>query len=130
MARDWTILYVADPEASRRFYRLVFAAEPTLDVPGMTTFRLPGGSELGLMPEQGIKDLLGPALPDPSPGRGIPRVEIYLTVEDDPADWFTRALEAGATEVSPLLPRTWGDRAAYVMDADGHVLVFAAPLGE
>jgi uncharacterized glyoxalase superfamily protein PhnB len=126
MARDLTILYVADQRASATFYRRVFDAEPTLDVPGMTTFRLPGGSDLGLMPEAGIKKLLGVALPDPAPGNGIPRAEIYMTVGDEAELWHQRAISAGATELSPLAPRDWGDLAAYSMDPDGHVLVFAS----
>ena len=128
MARDGFILYVADQAASTAFYKRVFDAEPTLDVPGMTTFRLPGGAELGLMPEAGIKRLLGKALPDPGAGNGIPRAEVYLTVGADAEAWHRRALEAGAKELSPMEPRDWGDLAAYAMDPDGHVLAFAGPL--
>jgi aminoglycoside 6'-N-acetyltransferase len=34
---------------------------------------------------------------------------------------------AGATELSPVLAREWGDDAGYCLDPDGHVLAFAAP---
>ena len=94
-------------------------------MPGMTEFALPGGASLGLMPEEGIRRLLGGVLPDPAEANGIPRAELYLTVDDDPATWHARALEAGATELSPLAARAWGDHAAYSLDPDGHVLVFA-----
>ena len=126
MAQDLIILYVADQRAAATFYRRVLDAEPTLDVPGMTTFALPGGASLGLMPEEGIRRLLGGVLPDPAEGSGIPRAELYLTVDDDPAAWHRRAIDAGATELSPLGARPWGDRAAYSLDPDGHVLAFAA----
>ncbi|MCM2266794.1 MAG: VOC family protein [Elusimicrobiales bacterium] len=120
------ILYVADQAKSRDFYAAALGAAPRLDVPGMTEFELRPGCVLGLMPEKGIKRLL-PSLPDPSAGSGIPRAEVYLTVPD-PAACHARALAAGARELSPLEPRGWGDRAAYSLDSDGHVLAFAAPL--
>lgn len=118
------VLYVRDREASTRFYRAVLAAAPILDVPGMTQFALGDGAILGLMPEAGIVRLLGSALPDPAPGHGVPRAELYLSV-DDPAAYHRRALEAGARELSPLSPRDWGDTASYALDPDGHVLAFA-----
>lgn len=59
------ILYVENQEESTRFYRSVLDLEPVLEVAGMTEFQLNESSVLGLMPETGIKKLLGPALPDP-----------------------------------------------------------------
>jgi len=118
-----TILYVKDQAASRAFYAIVLGMSPRLDVPGMTEFELSPGCVLGLMPEKGIKRLL-PDMPDPAEGRGIPRAEVYLTVPE-PGVYHARALAAGAAELSPLANRDWGDRAAYSLDPDGHVLVFA-----
>ena len=43
---------------------------------------LPGGGVLGLMPEQGIRNLLGASLPDPSAASGIPRAELYLVLTE------------------------------------------------
>lgn len=90
----------------------------------MTELELPGGAVLGLMPEAGIRRLLGEALPDPAAGAGVPRAEVYLLV-DDPAAGHARALAAGARELSPLAPRDWGHDAAYSLAPDGHVLAFA-----
>ena len=118
------ILYVADPRRSAAFYSRVLASEPRLEVPGMTEFVLPGGAILGLMPEGGIRKLLGPVLPDPSAARGVPRAELYLVVAD-PDAYHQRALASGATELSPLLDRDWGHAASYALDPDGHVLAFA-----
>ncbi len=117
------ILYVADQARSMAFYRAALDLTPTLDVPGMTELTLSPGCVLGLMPEAGIKRLL-PALPDPAVAAGVPRAELYLTV-DDPGAAHRRALAAGARELSPLSQRNWGDEAAYSLDPDGHVLVFA-----
>lgn len=118
------ILYVADQARSASFYTAALGQSPRLDVPGMTEFDLPGGGILGLMPEFGILKLLGERLPDPAEARGVPRSELYLTHPDADA-CHARALRAGATELSQMLPRDWGDHAAYSLDLDGHVLAFA-----
>lgn len=118
------ILYVRDQERSRIFYEAVLAMAPRLHVPGMTEFELGDGCVLGLMPAAGIKRLLGEKLPDLDRGDGIPRAELYLLV-DDPAAYHQRALAHGALELSGLEERNWGDRAAYSLDQDGHVLAFA-----
>lgn len=119
------IVYVASQAAATAFWRNVLNRDPSLEVPGMTEFALGDGAVLGLMPEAGIRALLGPALPDPAQARGIPRGELYLLV-DDPAAYHARALAAGARELSPLTTRSWGDRVAYSLDPDGHVIAFAS----
>jgi len=118
------ILYVSDQEASARFYENVLGTPPVLDVPGMTEFLLNDGAVLGLMPVAGIQRLLGERLPRPDGAKGIPRSEVYLLV-DDPALFHQRSLKYGGRELSPLSMRDWGHEAAYSMDAEGHVLVFA-----
>ena len=123
MQRARFILYVQDQEVSTRFYRAVLGREPSLDVPGMTEFAL-GEALLGLMPEAGIRRLLGDALPGTGEAPGGLRAEVYLLV-DDPAGHHRRALAAGARELSPLAPRDWGHEASYALDLDGYVLAFA-----
>jgi uncharacterized glyoxalase superfamily protein PhnB len=118
------ILYVKNQARSAEFYTRVLNCEPSLNVSGMTEFILSETCVLGLMPEAGIKLLLGDKLPDPAQAAGIPRAEIYLYVEN-PSDYHRRALEAGAIELSELQDRDWGDCAAYCLDPDGHVLAFA-----
>ena len=118
------ILYVADQERSARFYSAALGIPPRLDVPGMTEFTLPGGAVLGVLPEEGIRRLLGDALPDPAGAAGIARAELYLVVDDAGAA-HARALAAGGRELSALRPRDWGHRVAYSRDPDGHVLAFA-----
>lgn len=97
----------------------------------MTEFALPGtggGAVLGLMPEAGIRRLLGEVLPDPARARGIPRAELYLLLDEDPTPYIERALAAGARLLSALQPRDWSHRAAYLLDLDGHVLALAQSL--
>ncbi len=119
------IFYVADQERSRRFYEAVFLLKPRLHVPGMTEFELSPSVVFGLMPEAGIKKLLGDSIRDPSLANGVPRAEFYWVV-NDPAEYHRRSLSAGARELSPLEKRTWGHRAAYSADLDGHVIAFAS----
>jgi catechol 2,3-dioxygenase-like lactoylglutathione lyase family enzyme len=119
------ILYVRDQEASRCFYKEVLGHEPSLDVPGMTEFRLSEKCFLGLMPEVGIKRLLGDTIIDPEKTNGFARAEVYLSVEN-PETFMERALAAGGRLLSPVESRNWGDVAGYVADPDGHVVAFAS----
>ncbi|MBS2009915.1 MAG: VOC family protein [Cyanobacteria bacterium SZAS TMP-1] len=118
------ILYVKDQETSSSFYHQVLDLEPVLNVPGMTEFSLSENCVLGLMPESGIKKLLGEVLPEPSKAAGIPRAEIYLVV-NDASKYLGRALQNGATLLSDLTLRDWGHKVAYCLDLDAHVLAFA-----
>jgi len=120
------ILYVSDQYRSSGFYENLLGMAPVLDVPGMTEFELMPGVKLGLMPEGGIATIITPALPHPNKASGIPRCELYLSVEDVEAA-YKNALDCGATPISPVLDRDWGDRVAYVADPDGHVIAFAQP---
>ena len=77
------------------------------------------------MPEDGIVNLLGPAINHPSSAHAAPRSELYLVVENA-AKLHARAIAAGARELSPLSFRDWGHSVAYCLDPDGHVLALAS----
>ncbi len=117
------ILYVADLARARDFYRHVLAAEPVLDVPGMTEFDL-GGATLGLMPAADMEALLSGQI---RAGAGQ-RCEIYLRLGDAAAA-LHRALDSGGKLLDDLQDRSWGERVAYLLDPDGHVLALAAVAG-
>lgn len=121
------IIYVRDQKASCLFYKTILGQEPVLDVPGMTEFRLSSESVLGLMPEKGIKRLLGDTIKDPESTNGAARAELYLTVASPEAS-LEKALMAGAKLLSKVEARNWGDRAGYVADLDGHVIAFASKI--
>jgi uncharacterized glyoxalase superfamily protein PhnB len=118
------ILYIKDQQASCDFYKSLLLKEPVLNVPGMTEFQLSEKAKLGLMPETGIELILENTVPHPSKGRGIPRCELYMTV-DNPAEYYERAVKLGAVPVSEMKLRDWGDEAAYCADPDGHIIAFA-----
>lgn len=121
------ILYVVNQEKSKDFYANLLNLEPALHVPGMTEFLLSENTKLGLMPENGIVKILGTKVPHPNLGNGIPRCELYLKV-NNAQQFIDRGLRCGATLISPLQTRTWGEKAGYLLDLDGHVLAFAEQL--
>lgn len=119
-----TILYVDKQQESRTFYEKLLRMQPSLDVPGMTEFQLAGNFKLGLMPNVGIAKILGAKLPHPDHGKGIPRCELYLYVDDVETE-FENAIEIGASEISPVQERDWGDKVCYFSDPDGHIVALA-----
>lgn len=119
------ILYVRDQEASAIFYQRILNQSPQLNVPGMTEFQLSEECILGLMPEGGIKRLLGEAIPHPAEAKGVPRAELYLVVSN-PEEFISRGERAGGRLLSSIQARNWGHRAGYMADPDGHVIAFAS----
>ena len=119
-----TILYVNDQNVSTKFYTELFRKNPGLNVPGMTEFRLAENCKLGLMPNMGIAKILSDKMPHPDQGNGIPRCELYFYVEDIGLE-FDNAINSGATLISPIEDRDWGDRVCYFSDPDGHIIAFA-----
>ena len=118
------ILYVKDQEKSALFYEQLLAQKPTLHVPGMTEFNLNANCKLGLMPNNGIAKILSDTMPHPETGTGIPRCELYLSVNDLHSA-YANAIAAGAQPISPIMERNWGDTVCYFADFDGHVIAFA-----
>lgn len=118
------ILYVSNQEKSRNFYQILLQQKPSLDVSGMTEFTLNDFVKIGLMPNEGIAKIITPKLPHPTSGIGIPRCELYLQV-DNIESIFEEAKQAGATEISPITLRDWGDYVGYISDFDGHVIALA-----
>jgi hypothetical protein len=123
MTGNLFILYVKDQWKSTEFYSHVLEQKPALFVQGMTEFELSDDCSIGIMPESDIKELLGEKLEDPAQAGGIPRCEIYLR-RKKAEEFFQRALAQGATEISSMAKRPWGDRVGYCLDPDGHVLAF------
>ena len=111
------ILFVADQDCSRDFYRFVLGLQPRLDVPGMTEFELTPGTVLGLMPHASARALL-------QIEPGLLSSEVYLVVPD-PQAMAGRAVQQGATVLSPLSIRSWGAEVIYLRDPEGHILALA-----
>lgn len=118
------ILYVSDQQKSKEFYKNVLRLNPSLDVPGMTEFKLLPNVKLGLMPNDGIAKIITPHVPHPAEGKGIPRCELYLVLENN-YEYYSRAIEYGGIEISAIQKRDWGDTVGYAADPDGHIIAFA-----
>ena len=118
------ILYVSNQEKSRVFYERLLNIKPSLNVPGMTEFKLLENVKLGLMPENGIAKIISEKLPHPKNGNGIPRCEIYLKVRS-PIEYLKRGIELGGKEISKFQNRDWGDKVGYISDLDGNIIAFA-----
>jgi len=118
------ILYVHDQNKSREFYKAVLHREPVLDVPGMTEFKLSNYLTIGLMPNKGIKKLLGNKIKNPDEFLEASKAELYLYVNNPQAE-FDNACKAGATGLSNAEKRDWGHVVAYCRDFDNHIVAFA-----
>jgi len=118
------ILYVRNQTRSKKFYGGLFHLKPIMDVPGMTEFQLTDSVKLGLMPEKGIAKILTPTTPHPEKGNGIPRCELYISV-NNAAEYLNNGVKLGGKEISPLTNRDWGDKVGYISDPDGHIIAFA-----
>lgn len=125
MAHIELILYISNQAESTAFYQTILAIEPSLNVPGMTEFQLNPYCKLGLMPNDGIAKIISSTLPHPSTGNGIPRCEIYIQ-ETNLESKLALCLKAGATLISPIMDRDWGDTVFYIADMDGHIIAFAS----
>lgn len=121
------ILYVNNQDESTAFYSKLFRRNPDLNVPGMTSFTLSENCKLGLMPNSGIAKILKDKMPHPDSGKGIPRCEMYFFVDDIHKE-FDCALALGATLISSIEDRDWGDKVCYFADLDGHIIAFAEPI--
>lgn len=122
------ILYVENQKLSTEFYAKLLRQETDLFVPGMTEFNLADNITLGLMPSKGIVRLLGDKIQPPSSAAGIPRAELYLSVYDLQVE-YDNAIACGATLLSEIKFRDWGDDACYFADPDGNVIAFAKTKG-
>src|SRR5690606_30133002 len=102
------ILYVHDQELSSKFYSAVLRKTPVLNVPGMTEFLLTENCKLGLMSVKSITTILNGKTLDPDLGRDIPRCELYIHVDDIEFE-YDNAIKSGATIISEIKIRSWGD---------------------
>lgn len=118
------ILYVKDLESSASFYSSLLKSQPDMLAPGMIEFNISDALKLGLMPESGIAKIIHPVMPHPESGNGIPRCELYFYVADVHVE-FKHAIKCGATIVSEIADRNWGDKVCYFADPDGHIIAFA-----
>lgn len=124
MNKTYFIVYVEDQNKTKMFYELLFKNKPIVDEPGMTEFELPDGSILGIMPIKSTKKLFGEDYYSKLSLKSLSKFELYFLV-DNAKELHTRALQLGGIELRKFEDMDWGERAAYSMNHDGHILAFA-----
>lgn len=117
------IIYVENQKKSRDFYTALFEKAPTLDVDGMTEIPLSESTFLGLLPGNGIVEILEGNIDNPNQNTAYPRCELYLYV-DSPETYYEKAIALGARGISSAKWRNWGDFTSYVTDFDGNIIAF------
>lgn len=117
------ILAVQDVARAARFYREAFAWTQQVDAPVYAELEAGGGLRVGLYQREGFARN-ATQLPLQPPTGALTATELYVFPEDVEAAQ-ARLLALGARRLSALLPRDWGDDAAYFADLDGNVVVVA-----
>lgn len=127
MARlEGFMIWVADVEATARFYEEAFDLAPTqLDTEHGFALIDAGGVHLQFADERaaagtGVSVRLNRA------GEQAPGAQLAL-VADDVEAAFERAVAAGAEPVVAVVAKPWGQRVGYVRDLDGFLVELASP---
>ncbi len=126
--KTYFIIYVEDLDKTKLFYELLFNIKPILDVPGMCEFELPDGSTLGIMPSSSLEKLFGKEFEKQKNRKALPQTEFYFLV-DDALPFHKKAIQLGASEIREFAEMDWGDKVAYSINHDGHILAFAEKIG-
>ena len=128
MRFGYTILYVADVEASLAFYERALGQRRRFvhesgDYGELET----GDTTLAFATrELAASNLPGVYRPG-EPGAVGPSFEVCF-VTDDVQAAFDLAIEEGAAAVTPPNTRPWGQDVAYVRDPDGNLVELASPV--
>lgn len=119
------IFAVSDLQRSLDLYERAFAwpRNDAIDYEEYVELLPPDGGALGLFERTGYAQLVGAEPVEPENGRVAPGY-LYVRVEDA-AETGRRLEEAGATPLSPLARRSWGETAAWFADPDGNVVAVA-----
>jgi predicted enzyme related to lactoylglutathione lyase len=119
------IFAVADVERAVAFYEAAFgwSRNRRIDYSNYVEFHVGDGGTLGLYERSGFAEEIG-AVPAALTDGTVSSSYLYVHVDD--VDAAVERLEAaGARPLSPLLERSWGERAAWFADPDGHVVAVA-----
>lgn len=118
------VLSVSDVDRAKRFYGEAFGWRPHLEWPGeYAELGLPDNDWVGLYREDGYAASAGAPVDELKRGR-YGGAALYVRV-DDVEDSIASLRKAGATSLSPLARRGWGDEAAYFADPDGNIVAVA-----
>ena len=129
MRFGYTILYVSDVASSLEFYeRALGQRRRFVHESGQYAELDTGPTALALAfaaHELAAANVPGIYRPEEAPGTR-PAFEVCF-VTDNVQAAFDRAVEEGATAVSPPQTKPWGQDVAYVRDPDGNLVELASP---
>lgn len=118
-------LTVADVDAALAFYQAAFGAEILTrlcaadDAPALHATCKIGNSIIAVNREAPEKGVYSPL------NIGGSACQVHLYVDDVDASW-ERAVEAGASVLTPVYDAYWGDRTGVLADGNGHVWSLAS----
>jgi catechol 2,3-dioxygenase-like lactoylglutathione lyase family enzyme len=122
---DITLLAVADVERAAAFYTASFGWRRLVSVPVYVELEMGPARALGLYLRDGFAVNTGRPATPPRDGHTT-STELYFRY-DDAQPVMDALTAAGASLLSALAPRAWGDHAAYFADPDGNVIAVARP---
>ncbi|HEV8208334.1 MAG TPA: VOC family protein [Acidimicrobiia bacterium] len=124
-APDYVVIVVQDLDRALHFYCEVLGM-PLGHRSGSFAQLATGVTRVALYERPAMAATLGRELEAPSPD--APGFELGFKVEDCDAA-YDELVSGGATPAVPPTDRTWGQRTAYVVDPDGHLVELAQDLG-
>jgi predicted enzyme related to lactoylglutathione lyase len=124
------IFAVADLATSLAFYERAFdwPRNDRIDFANYVELLPPDGGSLGLFERDGYAETVG-AEPAVVSNDHVAPAYLYVRLQDV-EEAVARIEEAGGRPLSPLRPRSWGERAAWFADPDGNVIAVAASAGD
>ncbi len=129
MKFGYTILYVADVEATVTFYEQAFGLQRGMVTEGKEYGELvTGETKLAFAASVFAKTLTPAPFVEASPNSAAPPVEIGLVTGDVLAA-FERAVAAGAAHLKSPEQKPWGQMVGYVRDNNGFLVELCSPMG-
>ena len=121
------IFAVRDLQRSLEFYERAFGwpRNEWIEFSNYVELITPSGQSLGLFEREGFAQVAGGEPAEIPEGR-VSSAYVYVRVDDVDAA-VARIEQAGGRPLSPLAPRSWGERAAWFADPDGNVVAGAQP---
>jgi lactoylglutathione lyase len=127
MKLGYTIIYVADVEATLAFYESAFGLERRFVDPSGLYGELETGETALAFAAEAMADSNG-VLVRPNRAAELAAGFEIAFVTPDPAKAYEAAVAAGAMGVKPASPKPWGQVVAYVRDLNGCLVELCSPM--
>jgi lactoylglutathione lyase len=128
MKLGYTIIYVADVEASLAFYESAFGLKRRFADPSGMYGELATGETALAFAAEAMADANGVRVRPNRAAEVAAGFEIAF-VTPDPAKAYEAAVAAGAMGVKPASLKPWGQVVAYVRDLNGCLVELCSPIG-